>query len=88
MARSKLGAHQPFFQARRPCPIDPTIAMPRVIQPGGRSGKMRVRYTARRKLGLIASVRHLGADDFDDNASGMSRKCHIVESEMRELRTQ
>ena len=35
-------------------PSPPTI--PRVVQPGGSGGKMRVRYTARRKHGLIATA--------------------------------
>jgi hypothetical protein len=33
--------------------------MPRVIQPGGGGGKMRVRYTARRKRGLVAASKHM-----------------------------
>jgi transposase len=33
------------------------IAMPRRVQPGGVSGMPRLRYTARRKLGLISAVR-------------------------------
>ena len=33
--------------------------MPRVVQPGGLSGKMRVRYTARRKLALLASAKRI-----------------------------
>ena len=33
--------------------------MPRVIQPGGGSGKMRVRYTARRKRGLVAALKRM-----------------------------
>jgi len=36
-----------------------TSTMPRVVQPGGLSGKMRVRYTARRKLALIASAKRI-----------------------------
>ena len=36
--------------------------MPRVILPGGGGGKMRVRYTARRKLGLIAASKHMIAE--------------------------
>ena len=36
-----------------------TSTMPRIIQPGGLSGKMRVRYTARRKLALIASAKRI-----------------------------
>ena len=33
--------------------------MPRVVQPGGLSRIMRVRYTARRKLGLLASAKRI-----------------------------
>ena len=33
--------------------------MPRVIQPGGGGGKMRVRYTARRKRGLVAASKRM-----------------------------
>ena len=33
--------------------------MPRVIQPGGGGGKMRVRYTARRKRGLVAALKRM-----------------------------
>jgi hypothetical protein len=36
--------------------------MPRVIQPGGGGGKMRVRYTARRKRGLVAALRRMQAE--------------------------
>ena len=36
-----------------------TSTMPRLVQPGGLSGKMRVRYTARRKLALLASVKRV-----------------------------
>jgi hypothetical protein len=36
--------------------------MPRAIQPGGGSGKMRVRYTACRKRGLVAASRHMQAE--------------------------
>ena len=36
--------------------------MPRVIQPGGGGGKMRVRYTARRKRGLIATSKRMMAE--------------------------
>ena len=31
--------------------------MPRVVQPSGSGGKMRVRYTARRKHGLVATLK-------------------------------
>ncbi len=36
-------------------PSPPT--MPRVIQPGGGGGKMHVRYTTRRKRGLVAALK-------------------------------
>jgi hypothetical protein len=35
------------------------IIMPRVVQPGGLSGNMRVRYTARHKLALLALAKHI-----------------------------
>jgi hypothetical protein len=36
--------------------------MPRVIQPGGGGGKMRVRYTTRRKRGLVAALNRMIAE--------------------------
>jgi hypothetical protein len=36
--------------------------MPRVIQPGGGGGKMYVRYTARRKRGLVAALKSIQAE--------------------------
>jgi len=36
--------------------------MPRVIQPGGGGRKMRVRYTARKKRGLVAASKHMQAE--------------------------
>ena len=36
--------------------------MPLVVQPGGGGGKMRVRYTARRKRGLVATVKRMMAE--------------------------
>ena len=36
--------------------------MPRVIQPGGGGGKMRVHYTARRKRGLVATSKRMMAE--------------------------
>jgi len=36
--------------------------MPRVIQPGGGGGKMRVRYTASRKRGLVAASKRMQAE--------------------------
>ncbi len=36
--------------------------MPRVIQPGGGGEKMRVRYTSRRKRGIIANLKQMMAE--------------------------
>ena len=36
--------------------------MPRIIQPGGDGGKMRMHYTARRKRGLIATLKRMMAE--------------------------
>jgi hypothetical protein len=36
--------------------------MPRIIQLGGGGGKMRVRYTARRKRGIIVTSKHMMAE--------------------------
>jgi hypothetical protein len=36
--------------------------MPHVIQPGGGGGKMRVRYTACRKRGLVATSKRMIAE--------------------------
>ena len=36
--------------------------MPRVVQPGGGGRKMRVRYTTRRKRGLIATAKRMQAE--------------------------
>jgi hypothetical protein len=36
--------------------------MPRVIQPGGGGGKMRVRYTVRRKCGLVVASKRMMAE--------------------------
>ena len=33
-----------------------------VVQPGGESGQIRVRYTARRKYGLVTAARHMRAE--------------------------
>ena len=37
--------------------------MPHVVQPGGSGGKMRVRYTARRKRGLVATAKRMMAEE-------------------------
>jgi len=39
--------------------LNSTSTMPRVLQPGGLSGKMRVRYTDRRRLSLLASAKRI-----------------------------
>jgi hypothetical protein len=43
--------------------------MPRVIQPGGGGGKMRVRYTARRKHGLVAAYKRMQAEGMSLHAT-------------------
>ena len=48
--------------------------MPRVVQPGGGGRKMRVRYTACRKRGLIAALKRMQAE-------GML--LHVPASELR-----
>ena len=39
------------------------IAMPRAVQPGGISGKRRARYTARRRVALLASARRIQEEE-------------------------
>ena len=41
----------------------PHINMPRSVQPGGVSRQMRVRYTARRKLGLLTDAERLQREE-------------------------
>ncbi len=53
-------AHPSLLPSQISVPSPPT--MPRAIQPGGGSGKMRVRYTACRKRGLVAASRHMQAE--------------------------
>ena len=43
--------------------------MPRVIQPGGGGGKMRVRYTARRKCGLVVAYKRMQAEGMSLHAT-------------------
>ena len=43
--------------------------MPRVIQPGGGGGKMRVCYTTRRKRGLIAAFKRMQAEGMSLHAT-------------------
>ena len=53
--------------------------MPRVLQPGGGGGKMRVRYTARRKRGLVATSKRMIAEGMTLRAAAeelrVSRGC-------------
>ena len=58
LARLKYGAQHLLLRPLLP-PSQLAFAMPRVVQPGGLSGKMRVRYTAHRKLALLASVKRV-----------------------------
>ncbi len=43
--------------------------MPRIIQHGGGGGKMRVRYTARRKRGLVATYKRMQAEGMSLHAT-------------------
>jgi hypothetical protein len=45
--------------------------MPRVVQPGGGGGKMRVRYTARRKRGLVTALRRMQAEGTSLHAAAL-----------------
>lgn len=49
----------PSFFVSRALKSIQSIEMPRRVQPGGKSGKIRVRYKARDKLALVAAVRHV-----------------------------
>jgi hypothetical protein len=53
-------AHPTYLPSHISLPSPPT--MPRVIQPGGGGGKMRMRYTANRKCGLVAASKHMKAE--------------------------
>jgi len=46
--------------------------MPRVLQPGSGGGKMRVRYTARRKHGLVAASKRMQVE-------GMTLRAAVTE---------
>ena len=54
--------------------------MPRVVQPGGLLGKMRVRYTARRKLALLASAKRIMEEEGVTlrGAAERLRVCHSL----------
>jgi len=47
--------------------------MPRVIQPGGSGGKMRVRYTTRRKRGLVATAKRMQAEGMTLRAAALDK---------------
>jgi hypothetical protein len=54
--------------------------MPRVLQPGGLSGKMRVRYTARRKLGLLASAKRIMEEEDGVGLRRAAERLQVVHS--------
>jgi hypothetical protein len=61
MAHSRYGTHrapQHNNLPPNPCTL-PFDIMPRSVQPGGLARQMCVRYTARRKLGLLTAVERL-----------------------------
>ena len=53
-------AHPTYLPSRISLPSPPT--MPCAVQPGGGGGKMRVRYTACRKCGLVAASKRMQAE--------------------------
>ncbi len=55
--------------------------MPHVLQPGGLSRTMRVRYTARRKLGLPASVKRIMEEEgglYDRRPNNSTFRIHFL----------
>ena len=67
--------------------------MSRVVQPGCGGGKMRVRYTARRKRGLVAASKRMmaegqtlraAADELRVSAANLSKWVHNAMLEMKE----
>jgi hypothetical protein len=52
--------------------------MPHVIQPGGGGGKMRVRYTARRKHGLVAASKRMQAESMTLRAAASELRVSIA----------
>jgi len=48
--------------------------MPRVIQPGGGGGKMRVRFSACRKRGLVAASKRMQAEGMPLHATASERR--------------
>jgi hypothetical protein len=65
LVHSKYGAHR--LSIHKHSPPNPTliphINMPRSVQPGGVSRQMHVRYTARRKLGLLTAAERLQREE-------------------------
>jgi hypothetical protein len=57
--------------------------MPRVVQPGGGGGKMRVRYTARRKRGLVATAKRMMAEEGKTLRAASEELCVIVANLLR-----
>ena len=52
--------------------------MPRVVQPSGGGGKMRVRYTARRKRGLVATAKRMQADGISLRAAAEELRVSVT----------
>ena len=52
--------------------------MPRIIQPGGGGGKMRVRYTARRKHGLVAALKRMQAEGMTLRAAASELRVSVA----------
>ncbi len=52
--------------------------MPRIIQPGGGGGKMRVRYTARTKRGLVDASKRMQAEGMTLRAAVPELRVSII----------
>ena len=52
--------------------------MPHVVQPGGGGGKMRVRYTVRRKHGLIAASKRMRAEGMSLRAAASELRVSVA----------
>jgi hypothetical protein len=52
--------------------------MPRVLQPGGGGGKMRVCYTARRKRGLVATLQRMIAEGMTLRAAAKELRVSVA----------
>ena len=62
--------------------------MPRVIQPGGGGGKMRVHYTARRKRGLIAASKRMQAEGMTLHAAASDVVAQVAPNPILSCRRQ